>query len=131
MTSAIDVDDLTKVYTSSTGAPVRALDGLSFQWALLPLTIVVVMVTTAGWFFLLSIFAIRLRRMDSFNTITSAAYWFRWTAYANPMTWQVDLLRFSLLGIGSGGVILLEALALGVFTALCLALASQALDRVA
>lgn len=87
--------------------------GVRVQWRLMPLTIVTVMATTAGWFFLLSIFAIRLRRMDWFNTITSAAYiflmfmsplfypiadlprWFRWTALTNPMTWQVDLLRFS------------------------------------
>jgi ABC-2 type transport system permease protein len=123
--------------------------GVRVQWSLMPLTIVVVMVTTAGWFFLLSIFAIRLRRMDSFNTITSAAYiflmfmsplfypiaelpgWFRWTAYANPMTWQVDLLRFGLLGIGSANVILLEALGVAIFTALCLTLAARALDRAA
>ena len=76
------------------------------------------MVTTAGWFFLMSIFAIRLH-MDAFNTFTSAAYiflmflstmfypladlpgWFQWAARINPMTWQVDMLRFSLLGTGA------------------------------
>lgn len=123
--------------------------GVRVQWALMPLTIVVVMVTTAGWFFLLSIFAIGLRRMDSFNTITSAAYiflmfmsplfypltdlpaWFRWTSYANPMTWQVDLLRFGLLGIGSPSVIILETLGVAIFTMLCLTLAARALDRAA
>lgn len=123
--------------------------GVRVQWSLLPLTILIVMATTAGWFFFLSILAVRLRRMDSFNTITSAAYiflmflsplfypiadlpgWFRWTAYANPMTWQVDLLRFSLLGMGSSNVILLEALAFGVFTVTCLTVAVRALDRVA
>ena len=46
------------------------------RWDLLALTTVIIMVTTAGWFFLLSIFAIRLRRMDAFNTFTSAAYIF-------------------------------------------------------
>jgi ABC-2 type transport system permease protein len=123
--------------------------GVRVQWTRMPLTIGIVMVTTAGWFFLLSIFAIRLRRMDSFNTITSAAYiflmflsplfypivelprWFRWTAYVNPMTWQVDLLRFSLLGIGSPDVVFLEALAFALFTIVGLALAVRALDRLA
>lgn len=122
---------------------------VSIQWTQLPLTIAIVMVTTAGWFFLLSIFAIRLRRMDSFNTITSVAYiflmflsplfypiadlprWFRWTAYVNPMTWQVDLLRYSLLGIGSPGAVLLEAVAFAFFTIAGLTLAVRALDRVA
>jgi ABC-2 type transport system permease protein len=123
--------------------------GIRVQWSLMPLTIVTVMATTAGWFFLLSIFAIRLRRMDSFNTITSAAYiflmflsplfypmtglplWFRWTAILNPMTWQVDVLRFSLLGIGSPQVVALEAVAFGVFTMVSLAGAVRALDHVA
>ena len=89
------------------------------RWDLLPLTGAVVMATTAGWFFFFSVFAIQLRRMDSFNTVTSAAYillmfvstmfypivnmpgWFRAAAYLNPVTWQVDLLRFSLLGTGT------------------------------
>jgi ABC-type polysaccharide/polyol phosphate export permease len=123
--------------------------GVRVQGAQMPLTIVVIMVTTAGWFFLLSIFAIGLRRMDSFNTITSAAYiflmfmsplfypiaelpgWFRWTAYANPMTWQVDLLRHTLLGIGSTNSALLEAVGVVIFTMLCLTLAARALDRAA
>jgi ABC-2 type transport system permease protein len=122
---------------------------IQIRWAFLPLTILVIMVTTAAWFFLLSVFAIRLRRMDSFNTFTSAAYiflmflssmfyplaelpaWFHLAARVNPMTWQVDLLRFSLLGTGAPGVILLEAIAFGLFTLLCLAFAARALDSAA
>jgi ABC-2 type transport system permease protein len=119
------------------------------RWDLLLLTTVIIMATTAGWFFLLSIFAIRLRRMDAFNTFTSAAYiflmflstmfyplaelpaWFRWAALINPMTWQVDLLRFTLLGTGAPTVMLLEGLAFGVFTLVCLGFAVRALDRAA
>src|SRR4030095_16846136 len=41
---------------------------------LLPLTAVIVIVATAGWFFLFSVFAIKLARMDAFNTVTSASY---------------------------------------------------------
>jgi ABC-2 type transport system permease protein len=116
------------------------------HWQLLPLTILIIMATTAGWFFLLSVFAIRLRRMDAFNTFTSAAYiflmffstmfypiaelpgWFRLAARINPMTWQVDLLRFALLGTGAPTVMVLEAIAFGVFILVCLAFAVRALD---
>jgi hypothetical protein len=45
------------------------------------------------------------------------------------MTWQVDLLRFSMLGTGSAATLLLEAAALVAFALLCLALASRALNR--
>ncbi len=97
--------------------------GVPIRWEWLPLAALVIIITTAGWFFLMSIFAIRLRRMDAFNTVTSAAYiflmflssmfypladlprWFQWIAQINPMTWQVDMLRFSLLGSGAPSVI--------------------------
>jgi ABC-2 type transport system permease protein len=123
--------------------------GVPVRWDLLPLTAIVIMATTAGWFFLLSILAIRLQRMDAFNTVTSAAYiflmflstmfypladlpgWFRWVARINPMTWQVDMLRFSLLGTGAPTIILLETLAFAVFAIVCLAFAVRALDRAA
>jgi ABC-2 type transport system permease protein len=119
------------------------------RWEYMLLTALVIAVTTAGWFFLLSIFAIRLQRMDSFNTVTSAAYiflmflssmfypltdlpaWFQWTARINPMTWQVDMLRFSLLGTGSATIVLLESAAFVVFTIIGLALAVRALDDAA
>jgi len=119
------------------------------RWEYMLLTALVIAVTTAGWFFLLSIFAIRLQRMDSFNTVTSAAYiflmflssmfypltdlpaWFQWTARINPMTWQVDMLRFSLLGTGSATIVLLESAAFVVFTTIGLALAVRALDDAA
>ena len=121
----------------------------SIRWELLPLTAAIVVVSTAGWFFLFSVFAIKFDRMDAFNTVTSAAYillmffssmfyplanlpaWFRVPAYLNPMTWQVDLLRFSLLGIGSPKALMLEAVALALFTTLCLILAVRALNRAA
>jgi ABC-2 type transport system permease protein len=127
---------------------VLAMD-IRIRWEFLPLTALVIMATTAGWFFLLSIFAIRLQRMDAFNTVTSAAYiflmflsslfyplaglpqWFQWAARINPMTWQVDMLRFSLLGAGAPAMVLAEAAAFAAFTLVCLALAIRALDRAA
>ena len=122
---------------------------IAVRWEHIALTAVVIALTTAGWFFLLSIFAIRLHRMDSFNTVTSAAYiflmflssmfypladlpgWFQWAARINPMTWQVDMLRFSLLGTGSATIVLLESAAFVVFTIVGLALAVRALDDAA
>lgn len=119
------------------------------RWDLVPLTAAVVMLTTATWFFFFSIFAIRLRRMDTFNTLTSAAYillmflstmfyplsglpgWFRVVASLNPVTWQVDLLRFSLLGVGTPTALLLEAAGLCTFALACLAFAVRALNRAA
>ena len=85
--------------------------------------------------------------MDAFNTLLSATYillmflssmfyplsdlpvWFRIPAYLNPMTWQVDLLRFSLLGVGSTTTLLLEGAAVVVFGLICLAFAVRALNR--
>jgi ABC-2 type transport system permease protein len=125
---------------------VVAMD-IRIRWDLLALTIAVVVVATAGWFFLFSAFAIRLRRMDAFNTLTSAAYillmffstmfypltglpaWFRAASYVNPMTWQADLFRFSLLGLGTPAVLLAEAVALCLFTVACLAFAVRTLNR--
>ena len=117
------------------------------RWDLLPLTAAIVVVATAGWFFLFSVFAIKFARMDAFNTVLSATYillmflssmfyplsdlpvWFRVPAYLNPMTWQVDLLRFSLLGVGSATPLLLEGAATIVFALVCLAFAVRTLNR--
>ncbi len=123
--------------------------GASIRWELLPLTFAIVVASTASWFFLFSVFAIQLARMDAFNTVLSAAYillmffssmfyplnnlpiWFRIPAYLNPMTWQVDLLRFSVLGVGSPIPLLLEGAALLIFAFVCLVLAVRALNRAA
>jgi len=123
--------------------------GVQIRWGFLPLTLAAIAVTTAGWFFLMSIFAITLNRMDSFNTFTSVAYillmfmstmfypiadlpsWFRWAAYVNPMTWQVDILRFCLLGSGDIFWIILESAAFAAFTIVCMAFAVRALNRAA
>jgi ABC-2 type transport system permease protein len=85
--------------------------------------------------------------MDSFNTFTSAAYivlmllsslfypldglpaWFRAAAFVNPMTWQADILRFTLFGAGSPSAFLLQLAAFAVFTVVSLSLAVRAIDR--
>ena len=119
------------------------------RWSLLPLAAVLIVVATASWFFFFSAFAITLARMDAFNTVTSAAYillmffssmfypleglpaWFRVISYVNPLTWQVDLLRFGVLGVGSPGMLIIEAVALALFGLACLAFAVRALNRAA
>jgi ABC-type polysaccharide/polyol phosphate export permease len=35
--------------------------------------------------------------------------WFRTLAWLNPMTWQVDVLRFTLLGVGPVTTVLMES----------------------
>ena len=47
------------------------------------------------------------------------------------MTWQVDMLRFSLLGTGAATIVLLESVAFVVFTIIGLGLAVRALDDAA
>jgi ABC-2 type transport system permease protein len=123
--------------------------GVEIHWNLLPLTALAIVITTAGWFFFFSIFAIRIRRMDSFNTFTSACYiilmfistmfypivgmptWFRAIALLNPMTWQVDILRYSILGAGSLATILAEAAAFVAFLIVGLNFAVRTIDRTA
>jgi ABC-type multidrug transport system permease subunit len=41
---------------------------------------------------------------------------FRIVALANPITWQIDVLRYSTIGLGAGGAIAIEATAFVVFT---------------
>jgi ABC-2 type transport system permease protein len=119
--------------------PVR-VDGL-------PLLASATIVGTAGWFFFYAIFALTIRRNDTFNTVTSVFYFlflfassmfypldplpgaFRTIAYANPITWQVDVLRFATIGVGDPAHIAIESLAFVVFTAVAFAGAIKALDR--
>lgn len=123
------------------------LMSIEIRWLWLPMTLLVVICTTAGWFFMFSIWAIGLSRMDMFNTLTSAAYivlmflssmfypieqlptWFRILAWVNPMTWQVDVLRYCLLGIGSAWLVALEFAAFIAFGLACLSRAVAALNR--
>jgi ABC-type multidrug transport system permease subunit len=122
-----------------------ALLGVPVRVAGLPLLIAAMTVGTAGWFFLYAIFALRIRRNDAFNTVTSIFYFvflfassmfypleplpaaFRAAAYANPITWHVDVMRYATIGVGDPPVLLLEAAAFVVFTAASFAAALHAL----
>ena len=121
------------------GVPVR-IDGL-------PLLLAATVVGTAGWFFFYAIFALWIRRNDAFNTVTSVFYFvflfassmfypleplpaaFRGIALANPITWQVDVLRHASIGLGSAGVVATEAAAFVAFSAASFVLARWTLER--
>ena len=113
----------------------------------LPLLALGMVVGTAGWFFFYAVFALRIRRNDAFNTVTSIFYFvflfassmfypveplplaFRAIAYANPITWQVDVLRYATIGLGDPTRIALESAAFTVFTLLSFVAAVLALRQ--
>jgi ABC-2 type transport system permease protein len=122
-----------------------ALLGVPLRPAGWPLLAAGMMVGTAGWFFFYAIFALRIRRNDAFNTVTSIFYFvflfassmfypldplppvFRAIAYANPITWQVDVLRYATVGLGDPGAVAIESVAFLLFTAAAFAAAGHAL----
>ena len=107
--------------------------GISLRWEWTLVVLLGVVLGTAGWFFFLATFALRIRRNDMFNTFINIAYfvlmfasslfypvdalpgWLRIMSYLNPITWHVDVLRLSTIGVGSLEVVLLEAAAFLVF----------------
>jgi ABC-2 type transport system permease protein len=110
-----------------------------------PLLAGAIVVGTAGWFFFYALFALRIRRNDAFNTVTSIFYFvflfassmfypldplpqtFRIPAYANPITWQVDVIRYATIGVGDVRVIAMESGAFLLFTAASFVVALAAL----
>jgi ABC-2 type transport system permease protein len=117
------------------------------RFDLSPLLILGIVGGTAGWFFFYAIFALRIRRNDLFNTLNSIFYfvflfissmfypleplpsWFRALALANPVTWHVDLLRYSTIGIGDPFLVAVETAGFGLFSAAALAYAVRALRQ--
>jgi ABC-type polysaccharide/polyol phosphate export permease len=104
-----------------------------------------VLVGTAGWFFFYAIFALRIKRNDAFNTLTSIFYFaflfassmfypveplpspFREVALANPITWLVDVMRYATVGMGHPGTIAIEGAAFVAFSLVSFAGATLAL----
>jgi ABC-2 type transport system permease protein len=100
---------------------------IRLRWTLLPLTLLGMGAGTAGWFFFYSIFALKTRRNDVFNSITSIFYfvflfassmfypleplpkWLRTVASINPITWQIDWFRFTSIGLGEARHVAWEA----------------------
>jgi ABC-2 type transport system permease protein len=112
----------------------------------LPLLVAATVVGTAGWFFFYAIFALRIRRNDAFNTVTSVFYFvflfassmfypldplprlFRIAALINPITWQIDVLRYATIDVGDAAQVAIEAGAFVVFTVAAFAVAIRALE---
>jgi ABC-2 type transport system permease protein len=143
---------LFNVFLSLAGAVLAILSGEFFmnveiQRSTLLWTMLAIGFGTAGWFFFFAILALRLRRIDSFNTVTSICYillmfasslfyplenlpsWFRICARLNPVTWQTDVLRFTTLGVGDLSVVLMEGAAFVVFTTITFFAAVKALNH--
>jgi ABC-2 type transport system permease protein len=122
--------------------------GIRLRFDLLPLLVVTVIFGTAGWFFFYTVFALKIRRNDIFNSVTSVFYfvflfassmfypleplprWFRAIGLANPITWQVDLLRYTSIGLGSSHQLGLEAVAFGIFVLACFGYAVHSLTQI-
>jgi ABC-2 type transport system permease protein len=134
------------VQCALTLALAASLLGVQLRIDRLPLLIAATIVGTAGWFFFYAIFALRIRRNDAFNTVTSVFYFvflfassmfypldplpraLRAAAMLNPITWQIDVLRYATIGIGNGRMIALESAAFLVFTAVSFAYAIRSLE---
>jgi ABC-type multidrug transport system permease subunit len=102
-------------------------------WRLLPLALAGVVLGTAGWFFFLSTFALRIRRNDVFNTVLNVVYfllmfassmfypldrapsWLRAISFANPLTWHTDVLRATTIGVGVQSSVAVEAAMFALF----------------
>jgi ABC-2 type transport system permease protein len=124
-----------------------AVLGLPVRFDRLPLLTAAVAIGTAGWFFFYAIFALLIRRNDAFNTVTSIFYFaflfassmfypveplpgvFRQIALANPITWQVDVLRFATVGIGDPSWVAFGSFAFIGFTLVMFTGALWALKR--
>jgi len=135
------------VQTVITVALAAVLFHLHLRWDRMPLLFLVMIVGTAGWFFFYSIFALSTRRNDIFNTVTSILYfvflfasnmfypleplpkWFRGAALANPVTWQIDCLRWASIGVGTARQVVLEAIAFIAFAVAAFLYAARCLQR--
>jgi ABC-2 type transport system permease protein len=122
--------------------------GLPIRVDMLPALLITTMVCTAGWFFFLATFALRIRRNDFYNTVINVLYfvlmfassiffpldrsplWLRVLAHANPLTWHTDVLRHLSIGAGDVWNTAWEAAAFLLFALAAFAAGARALSRV-
>lgn len=123
-----------------------AVLGVRVPAAALPQLLLWVVLGTAGWYFIFSWLSLRLRGFNAYHTMTSAAYLLlmfvsnlfypterlpdvvRALAWANPITWQVDLMRYALYGAGDPRALPLEATGFALFVVAAFALANRGLN---
>jgi ABC-type polysaccharide/polyol phosphate export permease len=138
---------LSVLQTSVTVSLAAVLLDIPLHWERAALLFAGVVMGTAGWFFFLSTFALRIRRNDMFNALLNIQYfvlmfassvfypadampdWLAAVVIFNPLTWHTDLLRYATAGIGSAGHIALEGCAFALFTAVTFWLAVRTLTR--
>lgn len=134
------------ILTITTGV---VLLGIPIQWKFIGFAFAGIVLGTAGWFFFLTILALRIHRSDIFNTVLNVAYfvlmfassmfypidtmpqWLRILSLLNPLTWHTDVLRFSIIGIGNTQMIVFEAIAFGVFLLISFWIAVRTLQNAA
>jgi len=115
----------------------------SRAWLLVPMLVL----GPSAWFYLYAALALRIRRNDAFNAITSILYfvliflssmfyptgplprWFARAALANPITWQVDVLRYATIGLGDPRRVAIEAAGFTAFAVLASLVAVRVLNR--
>lgn len=120
--------------------------GVPIAWSRLPLVLAAMVVGTAGWFFFFSIFSLQIRRNDIYHTVINVLYfvllfasnmfyplgpmpgWLKWIATVNPVTWQVDVLRYATIGLIEGRL-LLDCTLFSLFTLGSFVMATRALRR--
>ena len=128
-------------------AAARLLLHVPLDAARVPLLLAALVVGPAAWFYLYAMLALRIRRNDVFNAVTSILYfllifvssmfypteplprWFAAAALANPITWQADVLRYATIHLGDPHRIALEAAGFVVFTILVAILAVRTLTH--
>lgn len=116
-------------------------------WTRLPGLAACIVLGTAGWYFLFSWLALKVRGFNAYHTTTSSLYlvlmfvsnlfypadrlpgWVRWLARANPITWETDLLRYFTYGAGDPRPLRLEAVGFVLFILLCFWLANRILNQ--
>lgn len=106
---------------------------IPIQFSMIGFTLAGIVFGTAGWFFFLSLLALRIARSDVYNTALNIAYfvlmfassmfypvdsmpaWLKYISLVNPLTWHTDALRYTTIGVGNLNVIVMEAIAFSVF----------------
>ncbi len=120
-----------------------AVLGLTIRWDLLGLVAVGQVLGTAGWFFFLVTFAIRIRRNDMFNTFLNLVYfvlmfsssmfypaetlprWLQTVSLGNPLSWHTDFLRYATIGAGTVEGLVVKGVAYVCFLVIFFAVAVQ------
>ena len=70
-----------------------------------------------------------LRQLDVLPARAAAVARSRPAAYANPITWHVDVLRYATIGLGDGRLIVWESIAFIAFTLVVFLVAVRSLER--